>query len=77
MVSTLTMHVDDQKCVLVVSEVNQFLKELNIPIVNNKNAIRKQLGNKKGLLLNMYGVARLAISFKQNKVILTTIWISK
>ena len=31
------MRVDDQKSRSVVSEVNKFLKELNIPIVNNKN----------------------------------------
>ena len=36
-ISTLTMRVDDQKSRSVVSEVNKFLKELNIPIVNNKN----------------------------------------
>ena len=36
MISILTMPVDDQKCGSVVSKVNEFLKELNTPIVNNK-----------------------------------------
>ena len=35
-ISTITMRVDDQQCGSVVNGVNEFLKELNIPIVNNK-----------------------------------------
>ena len=47
-ISTLTMRVDDQKCRSVVIEVKEFLKNLifNILVVNNKNIIRKYLGNK-------------------------------
>ena len=47
-ISTLTMRVDDQKCRSVVTEVKEFLKNLifNILVVNNKNIIRKYLGNK-------------------------------
>ena len=44
----------------VVSEV-EFLKELNISIINDKNIIRKHLGNK-GLHVNTYGVARLTMN---------------
>ena len=40
------MRVYDIKCGSVVSEVNKFLKELNIAIENNKNITRKHLGNK-------------------------------
>ena len=40
-ISSLTMHVGDQKWAPMVSEVNEYLKELNIPIVNNKTIIRK------------------------------------
>ena len=56
------MQVDDQKCGSVLSKVNEVLKELNIPIVNNKNIIGRYLGHK-GLHLNMYDVARLAMTF--------------
>ena len=45
----------------VVSEVNEFLKELNISIINDKNFFRKHLGNK-GLHVNTYGVARLTMN---------------
>ena len=40
-ISSLTMHVGDQKWGPMVSEVNEYLKELNIPIVNNETIIRK------------------------------------
>ena len=45
----------------MVREVNEFLKELNVPIVNKKNIIRKHFRNT-GLYLNMYAVAKLAMS---------------
>ena len=46
----------------VVSEVNESLKEQNVPISHSKSVIRKHLGNK-ALHLNTYGVARLAMNF--------------
>ena len=61
-IATLTMRVGDQKCGSAVSEVYEFLKKLNIPIVNTKHITRKHLGNK-SLHSNTYGVVRLAMNF--------------
>ena len=55
------MRVDDQKCVSMVREVNEFLKELNMPIINDKNIVRKHLVYK-SLHLNTCGVARLTMN---------------
>ena len=46
----------------VLKKVIEFLKELNILIVNDKMIIRKHLGNK-GLHLNTYGTAQLTMNF--------------
>ena len=42
--STIIVCVDDQQRGSVLSKVNEFLKELNVLIVNNENNIGNHLG---------------------------------
>ena len=56
-ISTLTMRVYSSKNGNAVQNVNEILKELNIPLVKNFNIVKKYLGNK-GLHLHYIGAIR-------------------
>ena len=56
-----TYRFDNQKAGNTVSELTKILIDLNIPIVKNKNISQEHLGYK-GLHLNSYGSARLAMN---------------
>ena len=60
-ISTPTYRFDSRKAGNTVNELTNMLINLNVPIVNNKNISRKDLGYK-GLHLNSYGSSRLAMN---------------
>ena len=51
---------DSKKSGFVVDKVNDMLRELNIPIINNNNIVKKH-AVAKGLYLNQYG--RLVMNY--------------
>ena len=55
--------VDDGKVCLTISELNDLLEKLDIPIVKNRNITVDHLGSK-GFHLNPYGIARFVMNFK-------------
>ena len=55
--------VDDGKAGFTISKLNDLLKELDIPIVKNRNITVDHLGSK-GLYLNPHGIARFAMNLK-------------
>ena len=61
-ISTLSMRVDSSKNGNAVQNVNEILKELNIPLVKNFNIVKKHLGSK-DLHLNEHGTSRLARNY--------------
>ena len=60
-ISTATYRFDNQKAGNTVNEFTNMLINLNVPIVDNQNISRKNLGYK-GLHLNIYGSSRLAMN---------------
>ena len=61
-ISTLTMRVDSSKNGNAVQNVNEILKDLNIPLVKNFNIVKKHLGSK-GLHLNEHVTSRPAMNY--------------
>ena len=60
-ISTPTYRFDNRKAGNTVNELTNILINLSVPIVENKNISRKDLGYK-GLHLNSYGSSRLAMN---------------
>ena len=60
-ISTPTYRFDNQKAGNTVNEFTNMLINLNVPIVDNQNISRKNLGYK-GLHLNSYGSSTLAMN---------------
>ena len=60
-ISTPTYRFDNRKAGNTVNELTNMLINLSVPIVENKNISRKDLGYK-GLHLNSYGSSRLAMN---------------
>ena len=60
--STLITRLDDAKAQVTVQRVNDLLKKMDIPLINNDNITAEYLG-KKQLHLNQRGVGKLALNF--------------
>ena len=58
-ISAPTLHTDDGKAALTVSQLTNHLLQLDIDIIDNRNINARNLGNK-GLHLNPTGTSRLA-----------------
>lgn len=53
---------DNKRSGVVVAKVNDMFEELNVPLVSNNNIMKKDLGTK-GLHLNQYEKAKLAMNY--------------
>ena len=61
-ISTLTTLVDSSKNGNAVQNVNEILKDLNIPLVKNFNIVKKHLGSR-GLHLDEHRTSRLVMNY--------------